>query len=189
MWHPHARLYPLILCFSVLLVAACDGDDAELRDFGGPDDALVPDTAASDGLSDTATSDLPGSDTMDASVPDTSAPDLWASDTTPSDEGAFADPCCASADQCAQPQLPLCGAGLTCYVIPGGPYTDVGSCTTACNATTPCPQTFAGATCSNGNCLFPCDPTQCSGGTCTKGEQCPPELTCRGASGPSYCMP
>ena len=68
----------------------------------------------------------------------------------------------------------LCEEGLTCYVLPYGPYFDSGNC------------------CPSDSCVFTCNMDDCPGGLCDQGDVgCPEELTCRNSGTPygDVCLP
>mgnify|MGYP001052296073 CR=1 FL=1 len=82
---------------------------------------------------------------------------------------ALHEPCCVDgAQQCDHPE---CGSDLTCYVLPGAMYAEIGIC------------------CQSASCTLPCDDGDC-GGSCQAGEAgCPELLTCRNANFSMYCLP
>jgi hypothetical protein len=79
--------------------------------------------------------------------------------------------CTPSASPCP---FGYCASQLTCVPFPNGPYGEYGVC---CGSSSPCNQY--------------CDQSKCAGGPgmCVKGEQCPPELTCRGVQTVDVCLP
>jgi hypothetical protein len=106
------------------------------------------------------------------------------------------EPCCATytptgdgSPDCGQG---TCVAGLECYAMPWADASPrVGYCTETCSASKSC---SSGAACSGdtGFCQIQCDSNLCTGGKdrCTKGELCPPLLTCRTVHSSSYyCQP
>ncbi|MBW1811047.1 MAG: hypothetical protein JRJ19_08795 [Deltaproteobacteria bacterium] len=79
--------------------------------------------------------------------------------------------CTPDAENC---DLGQCTEGLTCYVLPYGPYPQSGLC------------------CASDTCIFACDPSECSQGWCQAGEaRCPKELTCLNSGTPAgdVCLP
>jgi hypothetical protein len=164
--------------FLLATLATGCGSDPTLLD-GGPDhgfgqDSIVADTA-SDVTMDVEVDTIPEPDTV---VPDTIAMDTVDTDTT-TDTGGVDSMNFKQVQQacCVTGTMPCsygyCAAGLTCYVLPGGPYGEYGVC------------------CPAGDCLQSCDPNNCAGGPgmCAKGELCPPELTCRSVMGYGFCIP
>jgi len=85
----------------------------------------------------------------------------------------FHEKCCVpdAAEDC---DLGQCKEGLSCYVLPYGPYYERGIC------------------CASDTCILSCDRDDCTGGFCSTGEAgCPEELTCRNSGTPvgDACLP
>jgi hypothetical protein len=172
----------LLLCL-VLAFAGCDDEKS-----------TTPDTVLPDGPpGDTKV----GKDTTDDTATDTATD--TASDTltdTPGGARKLGQGCCApSAKSCT---LGTCEAGLTCFVISNGPYTDRGICSKTCSDAAKdcaCPPGTAGstcpgttATCEQGHCMWLClpDPQGCDSSQYCK---CPTDLLCLGVQGKDMCLP
>jgi len=90
---------------------------------------------------------------------------------------------------CTQPTFPngqpcdlgACAEGLECYVVPMGPNSTRGVCTTSC-AQDPCDSPEA--TCFFDRCLLLCDP-----GPNPPADQCPDDLACRLVQSEGFCIP
>jgi hypothetical protein len=81
--------------------------------------------------------------------------------------------CCVAPDDPIEGcTLGLCAAGLGCYTVAGGPYSNHGVC---------CP--------GGSDCVETCDPDLCDPSGCQAGEQCNDGLTCRDVNGSGFCMP
>ncbi len=180
----------ILVCFSCV---RCDSTISPSDTNGAAVDARIDAPSGTDLPARDLTNDSPAPG--DSPMPsDSPAPNDLTTGTQKLGQG-----CCKSgASGCT---LGSCESNLSCYIVPGGPYTDRGICTKACSPSVPayqackCPSTTPTnlcpggmPVCHNGTCMWHCLPGA-QGCDSSQPCKCNTGMQCLSASSQTFCLP